>query len=288
MEKKKDYVPVQRLLIPLYILKISKFLTWFSPKIASRFAARLFLTPFRYKIPDREKEMNLNSEQENLILPKSKKQIRVYKYGSSSKKILLVHGWSGSGTQMSKIAKALLQEGYATISFDAPAHGKMEGKFSMMPYFIESLHFLNEKFGPFDAIIGHSLGGISTLRAVQEGVKTKKLVIIGTANSISKITRDFAKNMEMNNKVAKLMQNYLEKKFGEEMEQYSGALSAKSITYPTLILHDENDVDVSVQDAYEIDAALKNSELLITKSLGHRRILGNPKVINKISTFITA
>ena len=288
MQKKKDDLPVQRLLIPNYILKISRFLTWLSPTLASRFAAKLFLKPFKYKIPEREKEMDCNSEQENLILPKSKKQIRLYTYGTSSKKVLLVHGWSGSGTQMSKIAKAIVAQGYSTISFDAPAHGKMKGNFSMMLYFIESIHFLNHKYGPFEAVVGHSLGGISTLRAVKEGLHTEKLILIGTANSINKITRDFATNMDMNNKVAALMRNYLENKLGEEMEEYSGAISAENINNSTLIFHDEDDVDVSVQDAYEIHATLKNSELIITKGLGHRRILGNPEVINKITTFITA
>lgn len=45
----------------------------------------------------------------------------------------MVHGWSGRGTQMSKIAEALVEQGYRIISFDAPAHGKADGKISMMP-----------------------------------------------------------------------------------------------------------------------------------------------------------
>jgi esterase/lipase len=43
----------------------------------------------------------------------------VYQYGQSDKKVLLVHGWSGRGTQLVKIADALLKSGYSTISFDA-------------------------------------------------------------------------------------------------------------------------------------------------------------------------
>ncbi len=287
-KKTKDKVPVQRLLVPNYILNISRILTKLSPFLASRFAARLFLSPFRYKLPDREKEMFKQSVIKREKVSSINREIVTYKYGDSNKKVLLVHGWSGRGTQLSKIAKELKKAGYATFSFDAPAHGEAPGKISMMPFFIDSIHYLNEQYGPFDAVIGHSLGGMSSLRAIREGLETKRLVIIGTANSVTKITRHFANNMQMNQKVAEKMKDYLDKKFGQDMDEYSGANSAKNVSVPTLIIHDKEDVDVEIEDAYELDKALKESELFVTEGLGHRRILGDKEVINKITTFITA
>lgn len=287
-KESKDKLPVQRLLVPKYILYLSKILTKISPFLASRFAARLFLSPFRYDLPKREKEMDENSVQTTAMVPSINREIRIYEYGNAPKKILLVHGWSGRGTQLAKIAKHLKEKGFSTVSFDAPGHGKAPGKISMMPFFIKSIHYLEKEYGPFEAIIGHSLGGMSSLKAISEGVTTKKLVIIGTANSVTRISRDFATTMNMNHKVAELMKSYLDQKFGEDMEEYSGAVSAKGVKIPVLIIHDEKDVDVPVKDAYELHESLVNSELLITEGLGHRRILGNEKVINKITTFITA
>lgn len=284
----KDKLPVQQLLVPDYILKLSKFLTKVSPFLASRFAARLFLSPFRYKLPEREREMFERSKIVREKVPSINREIVTYKYGTSDKKVLLVHGWSGRGTQLSKIAQDLKENGYSTISFDAPAHGEAPGKISMMPFFIKAIHYLDEKYGPFEAVIGHSLGGMSSLRAIKDGLKTRKLIIIGTANSVTKITRDFADNMNMSQEVAKRMKQYLDSKFGQDMDDYSGAVSARKVMVPTLIIHDEQDVDVSVKDAHEIHDSLKNSELFITRGLGHRRILGDPQVINKITTFITA
>jgi esterase/lipase len=40
------------------------------------------------------------------------KSVVVYQYGQSDKKVLLVHGWSGRGTQLVKIADALLKSGF--------------------------------------------------------------------------------------------------------------------------------------------------------------------------------
>jgi len=284
----KDNIPVQRLLVPSYILTISRVLTKVSPFLASRFAAKLFLTPFKYKLPEREKEMDANSIQEKVIVPSMNREIVTYKYGQAEKKVLLVHGWSGRGTQLAKIAETLKDQGYMVISFDAPAHGKAQGNMSIMPFFIKAFHYLDEQYGQFDAIIGHSLGGMSALRAISDGVKTNKLVIIGTANNITEITRHFAENMKMNYKVAAKMKKYLDEKFNEDMDTLSGAVSAENIKTSTLVIHDKEDVDVKVNSAYEIHEKLENSELMITSGQGHRRILGNPEVINKITTFITA
>lgn len=287
-KESKEKLPVQRLLVPRYILSISKILTKISPFLASRYAARLFLSPFRYDLPEREREMDKISKQTKVMVPTINREIVVYEYGSSPRKILLVHGWSGRGTQLAKIAKHLKEKGFSTISFDAPGHGRAPGKISMMPFFIQSIHFLDKEYGPFEAIIGHSLGGMSSLKAISEGVSTKKLVIIGTANSVTRISRDFATTMNMNHKIAEMMKSYLDKKFGEDMEGYSGAVSAKGVKIPVLIIHDEKDVDVPVTDAHELHESLLKSDLLITNDLGHRRILGDKNVINKITTFITA
>lgn len=284
---KKDKIPVQRLLVPNYILITGKILTAISPFLASRFAAKLFLTPFRYKLPEREREMDENSKQTSLTVPTINREVVIYEYGNSPRKILLAHGWSGRGTQMSVMAKALLEEGYSVVSFDAPAHGKAPGKWSMMPFFIETIHFLDKNYGPFDAAIGHSLGGMSLLKAVKDGLDLEKLIIIGTANSVTRITREFAHNMKMNEQVAKKMKTYFDKKFGEDMDNYSGAVSAKGVSIPTLVIHDEHDVDVHISSAHEIMKNLEKGQLFVTEDLGHRRILGDQKVINKIIDFLS-
>tara|TARA_R100001369_G_scaffold49261_1_gene75895 strand:- start:46725 stop:47594 length:870 start_codon:yes stop_codon:yes gene_type:complete len=286
INKKIPAKPAQVLLAPKYLLHTGKILTAISPLMASRFAARLFLTPYRYNLPEREKEMDKNSIQETITIPSINRDIVVYHYGNSPKKVLLIHGWSGTGTQMAVIAKALVQKGFSTLSFDAPAHGKSPGKISMMPFFIQSIHYIVQLYGPFHAAIGHSLGGMSILKAAKDGVELKKLVIIGTANSVTHITKDFAKNMKLNDKVAGKMKSYFDSKFGEDMDNYSGAISAEDVKIPTLVIHDEDDVDVHVSSAIEIDNALENSELMLTEKLGHRKILGDSKVINKITTFI--
>ena len=127
---------------------------------------------------------------------------------------------------------------------------------------------------------------MSLLRSTKHGLNIQKLVIIGTANSITAITKNFAKNLQLTEKVATLLKSYFDHRYGEDLNNYSGAVSAKGIKIPTLVVHDKNDVDVHYSSAHEITDALENGELLLTEQLGHRKILGDQKVISQIVKFI--
>ena len=70
------------------------------------------------------------------------------------------------------------------------------------------------------------------------------------------------------------------------MDSYSGYIAAQEIDIPVLVIHDENDEEVPVKCAINICKHLKNSELLLTQNLGHRKILGNQLVVEKTIHFI--
>jgi len=52
------------------------------------------------------------------------------------------------------------------------------------------------------------------------------------------------------------MKAHFDKKFDIDLDSYSGAISAQEVSLPTLVVHDENDVDVEISSAYDIDEAL--------------------------------
>ncbi|WP_340076535.1 alpha/beta hydrolase [Leptobacterium sp. I13] len=277
----------QTLEVPKWIRYTGKFLQFISISLATRYAAKLFMTPFKYKIPKRESHMDQQSRQEKLIVPQNHKEIVVYNYGSGTKKALLIHGWSGRGTQLVKIADMLLDSGYQTISFDAPAHGKASGKTTHMKEFMEAALYLDEKYGPFDIAIGHSLGGMTILNAIKRGLKLRKVVTIGSGDIVTDIMDDFVHKLGLKPEISERMRNYFENQFGERMNDYSASYAAKKVTIPVLVVHDEHDEEVPVSAAIHIHENLKNSQLFTTKNLGHRKILGNGTVIENIHKYIT-
>ncbi len=276
----------ESLKIPKIILAAGSFLSFISDRLTVRFAARLFTTPLKHRIPKREHEMEQHSKQEKLLVQTLQKEIVVYQYGTSSKKILLVHGWSGRGTQLVKIADALLEKGYAVVSFDAPAHGKSAGSTTLMPEFIASIFEIEKQYGPFEAAVGHSLGGMSLLNAVKDGLKINQLVTIGSGDVVRDIIDDFVAKLQLKPKYSGLLQAYFEDKSNRKMDDYSSYRAAQKIDIPVLVIHDQDDADVPVNCAHHIHQNLQNGTLMITQKLGHRKILGDPQVIEKVIHFI--
>lgn len=276
----------ESLKIPKPILITAKILEMTSPRLAAKFAIKLFTTPIKFALPKREEEMHANSRQEMVHIPTLDKTVNVYHYGESHRKVLLVHGWSGRGTQLRSIADKLIKNGYSTISFDAPAHGKSGSKTSDMTEFIACILELEKQFGPFEFAIGHSLGAMAVLNAIKKGLKVNKAVTIGSGDIIKDIMDDFNSKLGMNIATAKLMIRLFEKKFNETINNYSAYIAAKDVAIPVLVIHDEDDADVPVSAAHHIVKHLANAELMITQGLGHRKILGDSKVIKKIIQFL--
>jgi pimeloyl-ACP methyl ester carboxylesterase len=210
----------------------------------------------------------------------------VYSYGNSKRRVLLVHGWSGRGTQIYKIANKLLEKGYMTISFDAPAHGKSPGKTTMMTEFIATIKQLEKEFGDFEIAIGHSLGGMAVLNAVKQGLNVQKIVTIGAGDMITDIIKNFIQKLKLKSDLVDKMKQFFLKYFGEDVDNYSASVAAKEIKTPVFIIHDTEDNEVTVSCAYNIRQKLVNGELLITNGLGHTRILKDDEVIERIIEFI--
>lgn len=276
----------QSLKIPKLILQVSKFITFISPKLATLFVAKLFSTPTKHKIPKRELEMDRKSHQNLIEIPAINKKVVIYQYGESDKKILLSHGWSGRGTHLFKIADELLKVGYSTISFDAPAHGKSPGRTTIMSEFVETILEIEKQFGPFEAAVGHSLGGMSLLNAVKKGLSINCLAIIGSGDIVQDILNGFVSKLELKPSTSEQLRLHFEKKYGEEMDNYSAYKSAMEVAIPVLVIHDKNDTEVPVEAGIHIHKHLKNGELFLTEGLGHRKILGNSVVIEKVVQFI--
>src|SRR5690606_31503603 len=104
--------------VPRYIKNTSKVLSALNKNMAAAFALKLFETPIKYKMPKREQKMFEVSHKTKAILPESGKEITVYENKFGSKKVLLVHGWNGRGTQLVSIAKAFKELNYTIVSFD--------------------------------------------------------------------------------------------------------------------------------------------------------------------------
>lgn len=274
------------LVIPKPVVYVSKSVQLISSRLTVRLATRLFTTPINFKTPQRELAMAKSAQKKKLVIPESGKEIHVLSYGYSKKKVLLVHGWAGRSTQLFAFADRLLEKGYMVISFDGPAHGKSTGKTTNMIDFLATLKVIQSEYGPFEAAVGHSFGGICLYNAATDFLNIKVLVTIGAANKISHILERFVDNLKLQKSIYTKLQSYVEKKWNVKVDDFSSAHAAQKINIPVLTIHDTEDGDVPVSNAYEIRQKLQKGSLLITKGLGHTKILRDNAIVKKTVEYI--
>ena len=221
--------------IPSFVKVGMKIINFISSKLAVLLAAKLFTTPLKFKTPSREKAMLNGSQIHELYVEKIQKEIEILSYGYSDKKVLLVHGWAGRSTQLYMIAHKLLEKGFMVISFDGPSHGNSSGKTTNLLEFIESVKEINKSFGPFEAGIGHSFGGMTLLNVQSQEKIFKKIVTIGSANKVSNIIKNFSFNLGLNQKFYEKLHSYFEKKWNLQLDDFASEVAASKIKIPVFI-----------------------------------------------------
>ena len=272
--------------IPAYKLKGLNIAQNILPGLAYKMALELFYTPFNF--PTTEEEFDYKRDlpiHRELV---DEKRITTYLGGAPPFKVLLVHGWSGRASQFLHIAEGLKKAGIPYISFTAPAHGTSNDKRSHMLEFAQCIEQLSRLYGPFDAIIGHSLGGTALMNSMTLGVKTNKVVLIGSHATITGSVKDFVKKFSLNSKVEKQLFKHLEVNYHKDYEKYGVVRLAKEYDVKALVIHDDEDTECNVKNAEDITAAFNKGELYKTKGFGHTRILANTDVVNKIVEFVKA
>jgi pimeloyl-ACP methyl ester carboxylesterase len=284
MENKKNTSPVLR--IPTWI----RFGVWLSQQLstslATQLALYLFFRPQRFKRPVREQEMHEHALQTSSYVPEIDKVIQVFRFAGKGPKVLLLHGWSGRGTQLFAFADELRKSNAEVVTFDMPAHGQSLGNKTNIVELVACIKEVHTKYGPFDHAIAHSMGSMALLRALRDGILMKSVAIIGSGDKIRNVFYRFSEQLQFSDKVTEQMIQTVEKKFGMNLESYSSSMSLEHLKMPLLIVHDKDDKETPFIYSKDLHEIANNSELLLTTGLGHHRILRDSKTVQHIVQFI--
>lgn len=249
-------------------------------------ARHFFFRPIRFPRPSYEENV-FNSSEKSKFIDIQGRAIQLFSWGRGPT-VILSHGWSGRGTQMGKIAIALANSGFRAVAYDAPAHGLSAGSKSNLQEIVETIELLSKEFPDVHAYVGHSLGGLASLHAATRIPQVKRVVMIGSPNRITEIIENFCRMIRASYKIGDLLNETIEKQFGLPSDHYSSAHVLESLpNLLGLIVHDEEDYDVTIENAREIERAWRGrAQLVETKGLGHRRILSDEKVIHRVVNFV--
>jgi pimeloyl-ACP methyl ester carboxylesterase len=201
--------------------------------------------------------------------------------------VLFIHGWSGRGTQVAHFLEPLITSGYRVISYDGPAHGETDGKQTSMLEIADVVLALGEKYGPFHSTVTHSFGGMVLAYASTLGFSTASAVCICPPATIDTILDNFQRSLQIPDSVMAVMTRKLYDNYGSNLEKRVSTLkNVRTLSIPTLIIHDKDDTDIPWKDGKAVADAWPDSQFLLTRGLGHRRILRNPDTILAVTEFI--
>ena len=284
MENKKNTSPVLR--IPTWI----RFGVWLSQQLSTSLATQvalyLFFRPQRFKRPVREQEMHEHALQTSCYVPEIDKVVQVFRFAGKGAKVLLLHGWSGRGTQLFAFADELRKSNAEVVTFDMPAHGQSLGYKTNIVELVACIKEVHAKYGPFDHAFAYSMGSMALLRALRDGIPMKSAAIIGSGDKIRNVFYGFSERLQFSDKVTEQMIQTVEKQFGMNLENYSSSMSLEHLKMPLLIVHDKDDKETHYAYSKDLHEIANNSELLLTTGLGHHRILRDSKTVQHIIQFI--
>jgi len=283
---KKRYRRNNPPLLFLSTLVLLQFFTKFSDALTIKLAYWLWFSSPKFTQPAREIAWGETASLE--MIQHQHGPIAVYCWGTGPT-ILLVHGWSGRGLQLGSFAQPLVDAGYRVVTFDAPGHGRSRGSRTNIFKFQQVLNHIANRVGPVHGVVSHSFGVLASALAIKKNLDINKLVCISSPTSAKYLLQSYCDKFQFSKKVEQGLLSCFKKEFGENLwEDISAIENLKGSEKPILIIHDKDDFDVPISCSEELHQALKNSEFMQTEKLGHRRILQNPKVIEKITMFMLA
>ena len=223
-------------------------------------------------------------------------QIPVYSRGEG-KNVLLVHGWGSRASHLSLLANIIAGEGFTVYTFDSPAHSS-ENNIPSKPTsnlfeFGRSISDVASYIGNIYAVVAHSLGAIATLFTLAGFMKlqnykfnTDKAVLLSSPYSVSEVISTYSKESNLTENEDSLLRKGLEDTFNFRIDDYYINNAIKNVKTEIMVIHDEDDEEVPVANAYAFKETQPSIKFYFTKGLGHRKILFNRDIAKIISNFI--
>jgi pimeloyl-ACP methyl ester carboxylesterase len=217
-------------------------------------------------------------------------RLRGMRWGDHGRPVVyLVHGWGGSGAQLHAFVDPLVDAGFAVVSYDGLSHGASDpGPSASALELSKALRAVADVHGPAAGIVAHSLGCTVAANAVLEGLSVERLIFLAPMANLGSATERFVHLLGAGERTHMRLIRNIEARVNRSVQEFTLYALVRASHVPVLLIHDEDDRDTAWIETKRLASALPSAELVITKGLGHYRILRDPSVIRHSVDFVTA
>lgn len=265
--------------LPIAALAAASYL---APTLVAPFFRRMMLTPRRHvrpppvlAVPEADERIDLG---DGLV---------AWRWGDPAiPAVLLVHGFEGNRAQFGAILEALLARGLSVVALDVPAHGESVGDELTAVKFIAAIERTLDRIGPVHAVVGHSMGGAMSLFSIAHRGGARRVALVSAPSSLKRELQRFAKMVGLSKRGARAFIASVERHVGRPAADFDVRHIAGKVKLPVLMIHDQTDRQVPVAEAARSAHMLPDAELIVTRGLGHNRLLADPAVVTAIVDFV--
>jgi pimeloyl-ACP methyl ester carboxylesterase len=260
-----------------------------APPVAARIAHRVW-SGLGTPAPVRDRDRAVHERATRGTLEVRGERVETYTWGAGPEVVLLVHGWRSRASRFSALVSALESPDRTIVAFDAIGNGGSTGTRTTVLDYAEIIRRLGERHGAFELVVGHSIGVLATFLAVREGVIARRLVDVAGVADADSIIRTFSAGIGIRGQAVHGLRRLVETRTFPDVpnpwQYFRTEIDPAHTHVPLLVVHDIEDAVVPIADAVAI-AELHTGpvETLITRGLGHARILSDPEVVARIADF---
>jgi pimeloyl-ACP methyl ester carboxylesterase len=251
-----------------------------APSLVAPFFRRMMLNPRRHVRPPPALSLPLADERIDLG-----DGLVAWHWGEGPV-VLLVHGFEGNRAQFAAIVAVLVERGFSAVALDVPAHGESAGDELTAVKFIAAIERTLARLAPVHAVIGHSLGAAMSLYAVAHSGGANRVTLISAPSSLKRELNRFAAAVGLSERGTAAFIASVEAHVGRPATDFDVRRIAGKLDLPLLLVHDQNDRQVPVLESARNAHALPGAELMVTRGLGHNRLLADPAVVRAVVDFV--
>jgi alpha-beta hydrolase superfamily lysophospholipase len=190
---------------------------------------------------------------------------------------------------VSRISRALSEEGIALFRFDFTGIGSSGGDFANTNFssnvqdLIAASRFMGERFSPPQILVGHSLGGAAALSAADQMPSVKAVATIGAPFTAKHVEHLFAQALDDIRQQGYAQVRLggrtfnIKKQFIDDLEQQTVADKIAQLRRALLVMHSPVDELVDIENARRIYDAAKHPKSFVSLDDADHLLLKSPK-----------
>lgn len=260
----------------------------FAPGAAAMAAYNLFCRPPKPRL--RSKELQFLNTATRVDSQIAGQPVVEYHWGpANGPLVLLSYGWHYNGGRWRHFVPELVDAGFHVLAYDPPGHGLNQGHFLNLVINSEIIKGLIEKYGPAEALLAHSFGGASSVRAMSylpESLRPRRAVVMASFSHAARIFEEYRDLLGLWDNVYYQLVNLVEKLLGLPLQAFDIAyLSSKLGNVQSLLVHAPDDQVTPYANALRYQSYWPDSVLYHPEGGGHH--LGKAEITRAILSFLT-